>query len=125
MSQLFDIPNVLTPTKSKNKKVFGRYTSAIYNNLNKMYAMDSSFYAFAPRSLLPYYWNVIRTNLFWYRGFFPGIHNNGIYTIASYRVDTTINNPELAVEEVNINKISSTYIGVLGTIETSNLRINS
>ena len=80
MSQLFDIPNVLTPTKSKNKKVFGRYTSAIYNNLNKMYAMDSSFYAFAPRSLLPYYWNVIRTNLYWYRGFFPGIHNNGIYT---------------------------------------------
>ena len=80
MSQLFDIPNVLTPTKSKNKKVFGRYTSAIYNNLNKMFAMDSSFYLFAPRSLLPYYWNVVRLNLYWYRGFFPGIHNNGIYT---------------------------------------------
>ncbi len=50
------------------------------------------------------------------------VSGNGI---ASYRVDTTINNPELAVEGVNINKISSTYIDVLGTIETSNLRINS
>lgn len=80
MSQLYTIPNVLTPTKSKNKKIFGKYTTAIYNNLNKLYAMDNSFYIFAPRPLLPYYWNVLIPNLYWYRGFFPGIHNQGVYT---------------------------------------------
>lgn len=80
MGQLTFMPNVLTPTKSKNKKVFGKYTNAIYNNLSKMYCMDDSFFLFAPRPLLPYYWNVIRPNLQWYRGYFPGIHNQGIYT---------------------------------------------
>lgn len=37
-------------------------------------------FLFAPRPLLPYYWNVIRPNLQWDRGYFQGIHNQGIYT---------------------------------------------
>ena len=77
--QLFDIPNVLTPTKSKNLDIFGRYTNAAYQNANLLYATDNSFFTFAPRNLLPFYWNVVMPNLYWYRGFYPGIHNNGIY----------------------------------------------
>lgn len=68
----------LVPKDNDFNNVFGNYSRHMYNNFFKIFQTDVNFFVMVPRSLLPYYYYVVLHQLFWYRGFVPGIHNNNI-----------------------------------------------
>jgi hypothetical protein len=75
------VPNdlELTPRDGVEKEIFGPFASDAFINYNNIFNNDTSFYSLAPTSMLNYYYRIVRRNLQWFRGFVPGIHNNGIY----------------------------------------------
>lgn len=70
----------LTPSESRYEEMFGKYTKAYYMNMSKMFNTDTSFFAFAPKNLIYYYNMIVTQNLYWFRGYVPGIHNKGIFS---------------------------------------------
>lgn len=73
-------PGNLTVPNTKFKKLFGKYTKFYYNNLQKIYKTDISFFSLAPEEYRNYYFRVMKNDLEWFRGIVPGIHNNGIFS---------------------------------------------
>ena len=70
----------LTPAENRYEEMFGKYTKAYYLNMSKIFNTDTSFFAFAPQNMIYYYNMVVVQNLYWFRGYVPGIHNRGIFS---------------------------------------------
>ena len=70
--------NALVPKNTDYNDVFGNFSRNLYTNFTKIFQTDVNFFVMVPPQLLPYYFYIVLQQLYWYRGFVPGIHNAGI-----------------------------------------------
>ena len=68
----------LVPKDMDYNNVFGTYAVHVFQNFTKIFQTDVNFFVMVPRSLLPYYYYIVLQQLFWYRGYVPGVHNSRI-----------------------------------------------
>lgn len=67
----------LSPLAQDIASLFQPYSNNAYQNYTDVYN-DTGFFAFAPEEIRTYLWRVVRRNLNWYRGYVPGLHNQGV-----------------------------------------------
>lgn len=67
----------LSPLASDVAGLFRPYSADTFNNYDNVY-LDNSFFIFAPEEYRTYLWRIVRRNMLWYRGFVPGLHNQGV-----------------------------------------------
>ena len=79
MSDYIYNPANLTVPNTDFNKLFGHYTSFIYQTLRQRYYNDTGFFAMAPYALKNYYFTTLKRNLEWFRGVVEGIHPFGIF----------------------------------------------
>lgn len=70
----------LCPSEEPSKPTFAPIANAMFLNKQKT-LNDTMFFVFAPTAYFTYYWTVVKNNIDWYRGFVPGIHNQGILSM--------------------------------------------
>lgn len=78
--QLQNTVGNLTPDGNRYEEMFGKMTKAYYMNMSKLFSTDTAFFAFAPQNMIYYYNMVVMQNLYWFRGYVPGIHNKGVFS---------------------------------------------
>lgn len=85
--------NSLAPKNSDYSDIFGNFATNLYTNFTKIFQTDVNFFVMVPASLLPYYYYIVLQQLYWYRGFVPGVHNNGIVSqqLGGWICDTVAN----------------------------------
>lgn len=67
----------LSPLNPSIKGIYTPYALDQFITAEKVF-YDNAFYMFAPEEYRSYLWYVEQRNLFWFRGYFPGLHNRGI-----------------------------------------------
>lgn len=77
VSSVDNINANLSPLAADIAGLFQPYGNDAFMNYADVY-MDNGFFQFAPEEYRIYLWRVMRRNLAWFRGYVPGLHNNGV-----------------------------------------------
>lgn len=70
----------LSPLSADVSSIYKPYSNEEFENYDGLY-LDNGFFPFAPEEVRMYLWRVMRRNLWWYRGFVPGLHNQGVLSL--------------------------------------------
>lgn len=67
----------LSPISKDVSSLYDPFCNEAFRNYDELY-IDNGFFPFAPEIYRTYLWRVVRRNMWWWRGFVPGIHDHGV-----------------------------------------------